>query len=63
MKGKQSHTPPPEHDHGGKSEQEARSEGEHGWGYGGRPEEDTDDFVPEDQPEDEQEEPPSDKNR
>ena len=37
--------PTPEHDHGDKSEQEARSKGEHGWGYGGRPEEETDDFV------------------
>lgn len=34
--------PDPEHDHAGKSEQEARSEGEHGWGYGGRPEEEMD---------------------
>ena len=44
----------PEHDHGDESEQEARSEGEHGWGYGGRPEEETADFVAED----ESEEPP-----
>lgn len=47
--------PIPEHDHGDKSEQEARSEGEHGWGYGGRPEEETDDLGAED----ESEEPPS----
>lgn len=25
------------HDHGSRSEQEARIAGEHGWGYGGRP--------------------------
>lgn len=25
------------HDHGGRSEQDARIAGEHGWGYGGRP--------------------------
>lgn len=27
----------PTHDHGGRSEQDARIAGEHGWGYGGRP--------------------------
>lgn len=47
-----SERPIPEHDHGDKSEQEARSEGEHGWGYGGRPEEETDDFGAEDEPDD-----------
>ncbi|HEY1145966.1 MAG TPA: hypothetical protein VGE84_06470 [Allosphingosinicella sp.] len=27
----------PDHDHGDKTEQEARIEGAHGWGYGGEP--------------------------
>lgn len=27
----------PTHDHGGRSEQDERIAGEHGWGYGGRP--------------------------
>lgn len=40
--------PGPEHDHGGQSEQEARTEGEHGWGYGGRPEELAEQFFPDD---------------
>lgn len=48
----QNHSDPAgrEHDHGGKSEQEARSEGEHGWGYGGRAEEERAEFVDEDEP-------------
>lgn len=41
--------PARDHDHGGKSEQEARSEGEHGWGYGGRKEEEREEFVEEDE--------------
>ena len=32
-----SRLPLPEHDHGDLSEQEARIDGAHGWGYGGRP--------------------------
>ena len=32
-----SRSPVPEHDHGDETEQEARIEGAHGWGYGGRP--------------------------
>lgn len=55
-----SERPIPEHDHGGKSEQEARIDGEHGWGYGGRPEESADGFVAE---EESQEPPPSDEER
>jgi hypothetical protein len=54
-----SERPIPEHDHGDKSEQEARSEGEHGWGYGGRTKEETDELVAEDEPE----EPPSGEER
>ena len=50
----QNHSDPAgrEHHHGGKSEQEARSEGEHGWGYGGRTEEERQKFVDEDEPKD-----------
>ena len=56
----QSRIPVPQHDHGNRSEQDARSEGEHGWGYGGRPEEEINDFVGEDEP---QEPPSSDEQR
>lgn len=50
-------SPRPEHDHGRKSEQEARTEGEHGWGYGGRPEEQAEQFAPEDAEQDHRSDP------
>jgi hypothetical protein len=49
-----SQAPKPEHDHGGMGEQQAREEGEHGWGYGGRTAEEANRPTPEEKADAEQ---------